>query len=138
MKARYKQSGELIHSLEDRIGFETMNNLSIKKQYGIFFVHKNNLKISNSVQATCTASANPAPALVWKNGKFDMNSTYVSNRFLSTISVSETFISSELTLDENLFACETKEITWEIDRLNQSSTSADLYFERNGLNESKQ
>lgn len=65
-----------------------------------------------------------------------MNSTYVSNRFLSTISVSETFISSELTLDENLFACETKEITWEIDRLNQSSTSADLYFERNGLNES--
>ena len=64
-----------------------------------------------------------------------MNSTYVSNRFLSTIRVPEAFVSSELTLDENLFTCETKEITWEIDRLNQSSSSADLYFERNGLNE---
>ena len=40
-------------------------------------------------QATCSASANPAPALHWQNRKFAKNCTTISNRFLTSISLPE-------------------------------------------------
>ena len=60
-------------------------------------------------QATCSASANPAPALHWQNRKFAKNCTTISKRFLTSISIPESTISAELSLNENLFECKTRD-----------------------------